>query len=145
MLYAGSQAGFLVWIVRYMTLQYHAESLGAISLSLYWVFCYDQPLFCAAAKDPPARAVPVRRAVDFCVPNHRCAFGQRPSLCARWAGVVGFVSGHCVPMILSEGSCDNPGNSSLVVSSLLVSIFVSNIISPLFMGALASTFSLSTS
>ena len=58
-------------------------------------------------------------------------------MCAM-GGVIGLVSGHCVPMILSEASLDNPGNSSLIASSFLVSIFATNSFSPLLMGALAS-------
>jgi hypothetical protein len=45
MLYAITQTGLLVWIVRYMTLQYHAEALGSVALSLYWVFGTISRLF----------------------------------------------------------------------------------------------------
>ena len=141
MLYAGSQAGFLVWIVRYMTLQYHAESLGAISLSLYWVFVTISRFSAPRLKIRPLVLFLSGVLLTFVFQTIGVLSGSAVVMCAM-GGVVGFVSGHCVPMILSEASCDNPGNSSLVVSSLLVSIFVSNIISPLFMGALASTFSL---
>ena len=51
---------------------------------------------------------------------------------------IGLVSGHCVPMILSVANADNPGNSSLISSSFLVSIYATNSISSLAMGALAS-------
>ncbi|MPM93347.1 hypothetical protein SDC9_140484 [bioreactor metagenome] len=47
-------------------------------------------------------------------------------------------------MILSVASEDNPGSSSLIASSFLVSIYATNSISPLFMGALASWTSLNT-
>jgi hypothetical protein len=41
-------------------------------------------------------------------------------------------------MILSVASAENPGNSSLIASSFLISIYATNSISPVIMGALAS-------
>lgn len=45
-------------------------------------------------------------------------------------------------MMLSVASAENPGNSSLIASSFLISIYATNSISPVLMGALASWTSL---
>ena len=63
--------------------------------------------------------------------------GSAVVMCIAGAAI-GLVSGHCVPMILSVANADNPGNSSLISSSFLVSIYATNSISSLAMGALAS-------
>ena len=69
--------------------------------------------------------------------------GSAVIMCIAGAAI-GLVSGHCVPMILSVASADNPGSSSLIASSFLISIYATNSISPVFLGALASWTSLNT-
>lgn len=143
MLYAASQAGFLVWIVRYMTLQYNAESLGSVALSLYWVFGTISRVFAPRLKIRPL--VLFLLGVVF-----TCVFqaigvlsGSAVVMCIAGAAI-GLVSGHCVPMILSVASAENPGSSSLIASSFLISIYATNSVSPVFLGALASWTSLNT-
>lgn len=140
-LYAGSQAGFLVWIVRYMTLQYHAETLGTLALSLYWVFGTLSRFFAPRLKIRPLVLYLLGVLLTFVFQTIGVFSGSAIVMCVM-GGVIGLVSGHCVPMILSEASSDNPGNSSLIASSFLVCIFATNSVSPLLMGTLASLFGL---
>ncbi|MEA4915544.1 MAG: MFS transporter [Christensenella sp.] len=137
MLYAVSQAGFLVWIVRYMTLQYNAESLGSVALSLYWVFGTLSRIFAPRLKIRPLVLFLLGVVLTCVFQAIGVLSGSAVVMCAAGA-VIGLVSGHCVPMMLSVASSENPGNSSLIASSFLVSIYATNSISPLFMGALAS-------
>ncbi|MDP3447429.1 MAG: MFS transporter [Eubacteriales bacterium] len=136
-LYAIAQSGLLIWIVRYMTLRYNAEALGSIALSIYWV--------CATLSRFFAPRLPIRPLKLFllgvlltCVFQAVGVFSGSAVVMCVMSGVIGLVSGHCVPMILSEASADNPGVSSLIASSFLISIFATNSVAPLFMGALAS-------
>ncbi len=137
MLYAVSQAGFLVWIVRYMTLQYNAESLGSVALSLYWVFGTLSRIFAPRLKIRPLVLFLLGVVLTCVFQAIGVLSGSAVVMCAAGAAI-GLVSGHCVPMMLSVASSENPGNSSLIASSFLVSIYATNSISPLFMGALAS-------
>lgn len=141
MLYAVSQAGFLVWIVRYMTLQYNAEALGSVALSLYWVFGTISRVFAPKLKIRPLVLFLVGVALTFVFQLVGVLSGSAVVMCIVGAAI-GLVSGHCVPMILSVASAENPGNSSLIASSFLISIYATNSISPLLMGALASWFNL---
>jgi len=141
MLYAISQAGFLVWIVRYMTLQYNAEALGSLALSLYWVFGTISRVFAPKLKVRPLVLFLMGVALTFVFQLVGILSGSAIVMCIVGAAI-GLVSGHCVPMILSVASAENPGNSSLIASSFLISIYATNSISPLLMGALASWASL---
>ncbi len=143
MLYAVSQAGFLVWIVRYMTLQYNAESLGSVALSLYWVFGTISRIFAPKLNIRPLVLFFIGVALTFVFQLVGILSGSAVVMCVVGA-VIGLVSGHCVPMILSVANAENPGNSSLIASSFLISIYATNSISPLLMGALASWTSLNT-
>jgi MFS family permease len=137
MLYAVSQAGFLVWIVRYMTLQYNAESLGSVALSLYWVFGTLSRIFAPRLKMRPLVLILLAVLLTFVFQTIGVLSGSAVVMCIMGA-LIGLVSGHFVPMILSVASKDNPGNSSLIASSFLISIFATNSVSPVLMGALAS-------
>lgn len=137
MLYAISQSGFLVWIVRYMTLQYNAESLGSVALSLYWVFGTISRVFAPRLKIRPLVLFLLGVALTCVFQTIGVLSGSAVVMCVAGAAI-GLVSGHCVPMILSVASRENPGNSSLIASSFLISIYATNSISPVFLGALAS-------
>ncbi len=137
MLYAASQAGFLVWIVRYMTLQYNAESLGSVALSLYWLFGTISRVFAPKLKVRPLVLILVGVVLTFMFQVAGVLSGSAVVMCIAGAAI-GLVSGHCVPMILSVANAENPGNSSLIACSFLISIYATNSISPLLMGALAS-------
>jgi len=137
MLYAVTQAGFLVWIVRYMTLQYQAESLGSIALSLYWVFGTLSRFFAPRLRIRPLVLFLLGVALTGVFQTIGVLSGSAVVMCIMGA-LIGLVSGHCVPMMLSIASRENPGQSSLVASSFLVSIYATNSLSPLLMGALAS-------
>ena len=137
MLYAVSQAGFLVWIVRYMTLQYNAESLGSVALSLYWVFGTLSRIFAPRLKIRPLVLFLLGVILTCVFQTIGVLSGSAVVMCIAGAAI-GLVSGHCVPMILSVASTDNPGHSSLITSSFLVSIYATNSVSPLLMGVLAS-------
>lgn len=141
MLYAVTQAGFLVWIVRYMTLQYQAESLGSIALSLYWVFGTLSRFFAPRLRIRPLVLFLLGVALTGVFQTIGVLSGSAVVMCIMGA-LIGLVSGHCVPMMLSIASRENPGQSSLVASSFLVSIYATNSLSPLLMGALASWTSL---
>lgn len=135
--YAVSQSGFLVWIVRYMTLQYHAEQLGSAALSLYWVFGTFSRIFAPRLKIRPLMLLLLAVILTFVFQFLGVLSGSAVVMCVMGA-LIGLVSGHFVPMILSVASTENHGNSSLISSSFLICVFATNSISPVMMGALAS-------
>lgn len=137
MLYALSQSGFLVWIVRYMTLQYNAEQMGSYALSLYWVFGTISRIFAPRLKIRPLVLFLLGVVLTFVFQIIGVLSHSALIMCIMGAAI-GLVSGHCVPMILSVASKDNPGNSALIASSFLISVYATNSVSPLLMGALAS-------
>lgn len=141
MLYSITQNGLLIWIVRYMTLQYNAESLGSIALSLYWIFGTLSRFFAPRLRMRPLIVFLLGLILAGVCQAIGVLSGSAVVMCVM-CGLNGLVSGHCVPMLLSEASLDNPGSSSLVSSSFLLSICATNIVSPLLMGALASWASL---
>ena len=58
-------------------------------------------------------------------------------------GVIGLVTGHCVPMLLSEIAKGQRENSALAASATLVSMCFMSILVPIGMGAIAGAVNIS--
>ncbi len=137
MLYSVTESGLLIWVVRYLTLQYDAEALGSVALSLYWVFATLSRFLAPRLPLRPLKLFLLGLVLAGAFLAVGVLSGSAVVMCVM-CGVIGLVSGHCVPMILSEASADDPENSSLIASSFLVSMCATRSVSSLLMGALAS-------
>ena len=142
MLYAITQSGLLIWLVRYMTLQYGAETLGSTALSIYWV--------CATLSRFFAPRLPIRPLKLFllgallsCVFQTVGVLSGNPVIMCVMVGIIGLVTGHCVPMLLSEITRGQQGNSALAASATLVSMCFMRILVPVGMGAIAGAVNIS--
>lgn len=143
MLYAITQSGLLIWLVRYMTLRYNAESLGAAALSIYWV--------CGTLSRFFAPRLPIRPLKLFlygtllsCVFQTIGVLSGSPIVMCVMVGIIGLVTGHCVPMLISEITAAQTGNTALATSASLVTMCFMRIIFPVLMGMLADWTSIST-
>lgn len=143
-LYAAAQTGLAAWLVRYMTLRYDAETLGSTALSIYWV--------CATISRFAAPRIPMRPLKLFlCGVLASVVFqtvgvlsGSAVVMCVM-SGLVGLVTGLCIPMLVSENAVGQEGNTSLATSILLVTMCFARILTPLVMGSLSSGISVSAS
>jgi len=142
MFYSVMQSGLLIWIVRYMTLSYNAEALGSAALSAYWVCGTISRFFAPRIRLRPITVFLLGAALSCVFQVIGVVSGNAIVMCVM-TGVIGLVSGHCVPMLLSEASAGEAGNSSLIASSFLVSMCAVRIFTPVFMGYLADWTSLS--
>lgn len=143
MLYAITQSGLLIWLVRYMTLRYNAESLGAAALSIYWV--------CGTLSRFFAPRLPIRPLKLFlygtllsCVFQTIGVLSGSPVVMCVMVGIIGLVTGHCVPMLISEITAAQTGNTALATSASLVTMCLMRIIFPVLMGMLADWTSITT-
>ena len=141
MLYAATQSGLVIWIVRYMTLQYGAETLGSAALSIYWISATLSRFFAPYVPMRPLKLFLLGTAVSSVLLIVGVLSGSAVVMCVMVGGI-GLVSGHCIPMLISEASASEPGNSALVASSFLVSMCLVRVIIPVFMGFLAAKINL---
>ena len=133
-LYAATQTALTVWLVRYMTLRFQAETLGATALSVYWI-CATISRFTA----PRIRMRPLK--LFFWGALLSCLFqavgvlsGSGVLMCVMVGGV-GLVSGQCIPMILGECTAGYEGMTSLPTSVMLFTMCLARILIPVIMGA----------
>ena len=142
MLYAITQSGLLIWLVRYMTLQYGAETLGSTALSIYWVCATLSRFFAPRLPMRPLKLF-VLGALLSCVFQTVGVLSGSPIVMCVMVGIIGLVTGHCVPMLLSEITRGQQGNSALAASATLVSMCFMRILVPVGMGAIAGAVNIS--
>jgi MFS family permease len=142
MLYAITQSGLLIWLVRYMTLQYGAETLGSTALSIYWVCATLSRFFAPRIPMRPLKLF-VLGALLSCVFQTVGVLSGSPVVMCVMVGIIGLVTGHCVPMLLSEITHGQQGNSALAASATLVSMCFMRILVPVGMGAIAGAVNIS--
>jgi len=143
-MYAATQAGLTVWLVRYMTLRYDAETLGSTALSIYWI--------CATASRFLAPRIHLRPLKLFLIGIlFSCVFqavgvlsGSALVMCIM-VGIIGLVTGFCIPMLVSENSVGQAGNTSLSTSALFVTMCFARILIPVFMGLITDGIGVSVS
>lgn len=141
-MYAATQTGLTVWLVRYMTLRYQAESLGATALSIYWI-CATVSRFVA----PRIRLKPILLFMFGALLS--CVFqaggvlvGNPVFMCVMVSGI-GLVSGQCLPMLIGESTADYEGMTTLPTSVLLFTMCIARILMPLVMGVISDGVSVS--
>lgn len=141
-MYAATQTGLTVWLVRYMTLRYQAESLGATALSIYWV-CATVSRFVA----PQIRLKPIilfmLGALLSCVFQTGGVLVGSPVFMCVMVCCVGLVSGQCLPMLIGESTMGYEGMTTLPTSVLLFSMCIARILMPLMMGMISDGVSVS--
>jgi len=141
--YAATQTGLTVWLVRYMTLQYDAERLGATALSIYWI--------CATASRFIAPRIRLRPLVLFLLGVFLSSIFQtigvlmgNPVLMCVMVGCIGMVTGQCIPMLIGESTRGYEGITALPTSVVLFMLCIARILTPLVMGVISDGVSVST-
>lgn len=142
MLYAITQSGLLIWLVRFMTLRYNAEILGSTALSVYWVCATLSRFVAPRIRIRPLKLFFIGALLSSVFQTVGVLSGSPVVMCVM-VGMIGLVTGHCVPMLLSEISMDQRGNTALAASATLVSMCFMRILVPVGMGALAQAVDIS--
>lgn len=142
MFYAVMQSGLLIWLVRYMTLRYEAETLGSAALSIYWVCATLSRFFAPRIPMRPLKLFLVSTFLAFALQIAGVLSGSPVVMCIM-VGAVGLVTGHCIPMLLSEISKGQQGNTALATSATLIAMCVMRILVPIAMGAIAEAANIS--
>lgn len=139
--YTASQNVIMAWVVRYMSVEYNAEAMGSLSVSLLWA-ASTLSRFVA----PRLRVQPIR-AIAFGVLASALAYAigvlsGSAVVMFIMSGVVGLLTGFALPMLLTEAVSRFPGATSLPTTVMILATKVAMIAVPLLVGALSAAFSL---
>ena len=127
-----------------MTLRYDAETLGSTALSIYWI-CVTVSRF-AAPRIPmrPLKLFLYGVLASVVFQTIGVLSGSAIVMCVM-SGLVGLVTGLCIPMLVAENAVGQEGNTSLATSMLLVTMCFARILVPIVMGSISSEISVSFS
>jgi len=137
-------AAVLVWIVRYMTLQYNAAELGALSITVYWICStVNRFLFVHFIKRSPMIffAIGAVLSAIFIVIG---VFSGNPVVLCIMIGALGLSSGHFIPVLISECAAGYEGRTTFTTSFIMFVMCIARVISPIIMAFISTHISLTT-
>jgi fucose permease len=99
--YSATQAGLMTWLVRYMTVRFDAELLGATAFSIYWIFSTLSRFLAPRIKTPPIRLHIYGVLLSGIFQAAGVLSGSAVVMCIA-TGAIGMVSGQCMPMLVTK-------------------------------------------
>jgi len=136
--YAASQLGIVNWIVRYMSVRFDNAELGSVCMSTYWICVAICRLFSSRLPFAPHKML-VTGAAGAGIFHAIGVLSGNAIVMLVCTGLLGLVSGLCIPVMVSEAALGNEDKTALSTSSLFLMMGVSRMVMPLVMGAVAAT------
>lgn len=137
-LYGVSQTGLINWVVRYTAVRFDNAEMGSLCVSAYWICCAFCRLFSPNLKIQPSVLLVAGAALGGVFHAAGVLSGSAAFMVVA-SGLVGLVSGVCLPVILSEAAIGNEDMTSLTTSGIFLIMGVSRMLMPLLMGAVAES------
>lgn len=137
-LYGASQTGLVNWVARYMLVRFDEAGLGSLCVSAYWICCAVCRLVTPGFRIRPAKML-IAGALLGGVFHAAGVLSGSAVLMVIASGLVGLVSGVCVPVLLSEAAVGNEEMTSLTTSGIFLVMGITRILLPLMMGAVAES------
>ena len=125
-----AQAGFISWIVRYMTLEHDAQSLGTLCITIYWI-CITVNRFIMPHIKVEKHILLIVGCILFCAAVLAGNIVHDPIFMCVMTGLAGFASGHCVPVSLIIASEGYHGNTTLTTSVMQFAFGIGRVVAPI--------------
>ena len=136
---AFGQSGILVWIVRYMTVTFNAESLGATCITIFWIFATINRLVIPSIKIKPMKLI-VGGSFLFAIAIFAGILSHNPIVMAVAVAVCGLSSGHFYPMLFMEAAEGYKGSTTMTTSVMQFVMGVGRVVIPLLAAFVSSIF-----
>ena len=133
-----------VWIVRYMTLQFDAAELGALSFTVYWMCATaNRFLFAQIVKRAPMKFFTLGAFLSgaFILIG---IISRNPVMVCVMMGAFGFCSGHFVPVLVSESAAGYEGRTTFTTSLIMFVMSVGRMAAPVIIAFTSTQISLTT-
>ncbi|MBQ8507002.1 MAG: MFS transporter [Clostridia bacterium] len=135
--YAASQLGLVNWVVRYMSVRFDNAELGSICMSAYWICTAICRIFSSRLPFAPHKMM-VFGAAGAGVFHFIGVISGNPIVMLICTGLLGLVSGLCIPVIVGEAALGNEDKTALSTAALFLLMGLSRMLMPLLMGAVAA-------
>ena len=134
------QTGVNCWIVRYMLLAYDRAALGATCLTVYWIAATINRFLAPRLRVRPLVMLAGGSLLSALFLGIGIFSGNAIVMCVC-VGLVGLVTGHFVPMIVSVSAEGYQGSTTLTTSMSMFVMGVVRVILPLAMAGLTDSIS----
>ena len=124
------QAGTLSWIVRYMTLEYDAQTLGTLCITIFWI-CATVNRFVMPYIKIPKKTMIAGGTLVFGIALLAGILVNDPVFMCVMVGVAGLAGGHLVPFTLILAAEGYQGNTTLTTSVLQFAFGIGRVIVPI--------------
>lgn len=138
------QTGISCWIVRYTTLEFGLESLGATALSVMWIASTINRFIMPRFKVKPFSLL-IFGLLMSSVALLVCVLINSTSFLIVAIAIVGLFSGHLIPMLLIEASRSYNGNTTMTTFIMQIALTLGRILIPIFMATVSSLSNVRTS
>lgn len=140
---SATQTGIMAWIVRYMTLRFDAEALGAFSITVYWVCATVCRFLVSRVKVRPMKLFLYGALVSALLLAAGVLSNSAVVMCVMM-GAVGFTSGHLMPVLFGESAVGYEGKTTFTTSVLMMVMGVVRVLIPLFIAYISTAMSVVT-
>lgn len=127
---AMGQTGLLAWIVRYMTLEFDAEGLGATCITLYWILATLNRLLAPNIKVNPVKMIFVG-AFLFAGVLGIGVLSHNMVMMAVSVALCGLFSGHFFPMLFMQAAVGYQGSTTMTTAIMQFVMGIGRILIPL--------------
>lgn len=135
--YGASQNGLLTWLVRYMKLQFNAEALGSLTVSIFWVCATLSRFVAPRLRAAPMKIVAFGLAVAAATHTAGVLSGS-PAVMLVMTAINGLASGQCLPMLIHVSLSRYPQNTSTPTALIVLINRVGLMVMPTVIGAAAA-------
>ncbi len=131
---AMAQMGVTSWIARYMAVQYNMESLGAICITLYWIFATINRFLMPKIKIKGIKLL-LYGSVLFAIFLLIGIFSGSPIVMSIMVSLCGLVSGHFCPVTFMVAAEDYKEATTLTTSINSLAMNIGRVLIPIIIGA----------
>lgn len=135
-----TQTGILVWVLRYMSLRFGAETLGMVSVSVYWVCATLNRFGVSRIPMAPIRLFVLGAAASALCLGAGVLSGSAVGMCVAMGGL-GLCSGHFMQVLFGECARGYEGKTTFPTSTLIVVMGLARIAVPLMMAYVSASLS----
>lgn len=137
-MYGISQSGLVNWVARYTVVRFDDAQAGSLCVSAYWICCAFCRLFSPRLRIRPMRML-IAGALLGGVFHAAGVLSGSAVVMIVASGLVGLVSGVCLPVVLNEAAIGNEDMTSLTTSGIFLVMGVTRMLAQLLMGAVGES------
>lgn len=134
---AAAQLGLVSWVVRYTSVQFDDAQIGSLCLTAYWVCTTICRLVTPRLPFKPGKMLIVGSIGAGVFHALGVLSGSAVGMLIA-SGLIGLISGLCIPVMISEATRGNEDRTSLITSGLFLAMGFGRMTMPLCMGAIGA-------